>query len=452
MGYHEQHCQICGISFNIGRIRRQGEPESAAWQYYHDDFITLGDVEDDPLDEGCSNVPRVPGTTDMDLIEHIAGPNCTCTLGYSGWRITAEEMQERLQCQCLAPKQEGWQPEPGDEEFEIEAQHCWLTGISKQGTIEFEVEGLEPVRHGLGSTEIDNSSREGTSLDGDYALPIHPHCFVMYTRMSKEKLGKVDIDGLWRLRETAGNYQTRFMDFPRRCDVDEVSEQWHNCVPGTEYLASDPLHVSGLEDMLTSCEDEISTATDVVFEARVSASDGSDPFVQLSPELRHMLFPYLDRSDVANMRLASRGFGQLPQTYFHQLISFDMPWLWEVEFMKDKIMDWHALWRKLSAADGGSDVDDKERKRWHDTLAEKYAGLQEEVNRESLAYASVEWFKRWDTIHDEALAETEAIDEVGMWPARKTGELRGLRNRRRIWGDLEEIMRRIARLPPDEEA
>ena len=33
------------------------------------------------------------------------------------------------------------------------------------------------------------------------AMPMHPKCFELFKRVSQQKLGKVDIDGLWRLRE-----------------------------------------------------------------------------------------------------------------------------------------------------------------------------------------------------------------------------------------------------------
>lgn len=65
-------------------------------------------------------------------------------------------MQHVISCQCLAEKRAGWQAEPGDQDFELEAEHCFLTGISKGGVYEFDVTGLEPVRHGVSETGIVN--------------------------------------------------------------------------------------------------------------------------------------------------------------------------------------------------------------------------------------------------------------------------------------------------------
>ena len=62
--------------------------------------------------KGCQNFTRVEcsfaphyvliyGDRDTDEIpgekfEHLAGPECVCSLGYSGYRISAEEMRVRL--------------------------------------------------------------------------------------------------------------------------------------------------------------------------------------------------------------------------------------------------------------------------------------------------------------------------------------------------------------------
>ena len=39
MGYVETLCQLCGVSFAIGRHRRAGEPPEAAWDYTGSAFI-----------------------------------------------------------------------------------------------------------------------------------------------------------------------------------------------------------------------------------------------------------------------------------------------------------------------------------------------------------------------------------------------------------------------------
>ena len=94
----------------------------------------------------------------LDCEEHIAGPECTSTSGYSGHRISVQEMQHVISCQCLAEKRDGWIPEPGDQDFELEAEHCFLTGIGKGSLHKSTLVRLEPVRHGVSKTVIENDS------------------------------------------------------------------------------------------------------------------------------------------------------------------------------------------------------------------------------------------------------------------------------------------------------
>ena len=44
MGYVEIVCQLCGVSFAIGRLRRPDEPQEAAWDYTGSGFV-VGNVE-----------------------------------------------------------------------------------------------------------------------------------------------------------------------------------------------------------------------------------------------------------------------------------------------------------------------------------------------------------------------------------------------------------------------
>jgi hypothetical protein len=92
MGYTERVCQLCGISFNIGRIRKHGEPESDAWDCYAKPggFVAIDADDDECRDGGCQDVRRDQATEK----EHIAGPDCRQEYkGYSGWRIGAGEMR-----------------------------------------------------------------------------------------------------------------------------------------------------------------------------------------------------------------------------------------------------------------------------------------------------------------------------------------------------------------------
>lgn len=185
-----------------------------------------------------------------------------------------------------------------------------------------------------------------------------------FERMSIQRFGAVDIDGLWLLRRTKGdNMNPRFPGFDERKDVTIVREQWYRHVRGTEYLAANPVDVPDLTSLIESHTD---ISSSVVFNPPVGAATAGrhDPFDALPPELCAMLLEMLKPRDVANLRQSSRAFLQLPQAYFKHLIRREMPWVWELregDSEPTQGIDWFALWNKLSASDGGSCADEKER-------------------------------------------------------------------------------------------
>lgn len=71
-----------------------------------------------------------------------------------GYSLTFE--QECTWNQCLYAKDDHWAPEPGDEDFEIAAKHCFVTGISKHGTDEFDAIDFQPIKHGVDYCMINN--------------------------------------------------------------------------------------------------------------------------------------------------------------------------------------------------------------------------------------------------------------------------------------------------------
>ena len=153
MGYCETVCQLCGVSFAIARLRRPDEPEEAAWSYYGSEFV---DVEDDCNllcggEFGCSIHQERPRNG-----EHIAGTGCVSEAGYSGHRISVEEMKGCRAVQCLVKKGYDWIPEDDDEDFETEGAF-FLTGIGDGSPDESPLEGIKPARHGVDSILISNT-------------------------------------------------------------------------------------------------------------------------------------------------------------------------------------------------------------------------------------------------------------------------------------------------------
>ena len=155
MGYYEFCCQICGVSFAIARNRRVDEPASAAWDYRGSAYIEYGILVGtcgDGTDSGCKIFDD-----GRHGFQHLAAPGCASVNGYSGYRISVEEMQGSRAVQALAKKGEDWQPEADDETFEVESQF-FLTGVGDGSPGSLPLQGLKPARHSISGVWITNVS------------------------------------------------------------------------------------------------------------------------------------------------------------------------------------------------------------------------------------------------------------------------------------------------------
>ena len=218
--------------------------------------------------------------------------------------------------------------------------------------------------------------------------------------------------------------------------------------PGTEYLAANPLNIPGLQAIVEKCRNRTS---DIVFAAQGDNKPSTkDPFTSLSPELRLIILNRLEIQDVANLRLASRSFRQLPQSYFHHLIQQQMPWVWELDTLipQAKDIDWHALWLALSSADGGAQKDEAGRAGLQEARRAASGRLQAELEAKNLHWGNDEFFRifreRGPNYDEQCEREIMEAYASGKWAkGNKETEVLGLRNRRRVWMDLLEILRRI---------
>ena len=146
-------CQLCGVAFLIARIRRPDEPFSAAWDsngtwYIHE---YPDDVERFCKEiGGCQMLSREP----HQWAEHVAGPGCASYQGYSGHRISVEEMKGCRAIQFLVKKTSDWETEDDDQKFEIESDY-FLTGTGN-GLPDETLLNLSPTRHGIDSISYEN--------------------------------------------------------------------------------------------------------------------------------------------------------------------------------------------------------------------------------------------------------------------------------------------------------
>ena len=175
-------------------------------------------------------------------------------------------------------------------------------------------------------------------------------------------------------------------EMPRERAVILAREQWWRHQPGFEYLAANPVNIPDLPALLKTSQSIFGGSSQGMSGLEVECpqtdetseslrADGADPFESVPTEVTSMILDYLSSKDVANLRLTTRVFRQIPHIHFRRLLLEDMPWMWEVEeMMTGDIADWHQLYSAIK------------------------------------------------------------FDWVG---------LKGLQNRKRIWKDAEEIVRRI---------
>lgn len=46
---------------------------------------------------------------------------------------------------------------------------------------------------------------QNDAFGGEWGMPFHPTCFEIFKRVCLAKLGYVDIDGLWRVRDVSAS-------------------------------------------------------------------------------------------------------------------------------------------------------------------------------------------------------------------------------------------------------
>jgi len=237
--------------------------------------------------------------------------------------------------------------------------------------------------------------------------------------------------------------------------VGECREQDWRHVKGTEWLAAHPLFVLSLHDILQSAIDPGPTfhphngAFDV---SEKTSTNQTDAFTALPYELRMELLSYLDSRDIANLRLVSRSFHQLPISLFHSLILRELPWLWEA-WPADRSMP-YSPWASMTSVEVKAVLE--QRRRAYEDIADYVHVIGEQLPELKPQLGEV---------------EAQALENIEYWPDllasrqspfilpqgqtnwfmlytllsrhMRRGELKGLRNRRRIWKQCEEILRLI---------
>ncbi|KAG8671981.1 hypothetical protein FPOAC2_05346 [Fusarium poae] len=421
-------CRLCGVSFNVYRYRTEQEPPSSIGIGLCADPEECPDQggcyfvqQDLPPDEQIKYTPshvRESNMLDTDhLLEHIAGPNCNQTIAYNGHRISAEDMKGCNTFQCLVYKPEDWQPQSDDQEFEVKGNY-FLSGLGddmpSQNT---NWPGIFPARHGTVSLQVDYNDENGINAD-QYGMPFHPTCLEIFKRVSLYRYGFVDMQGLtlWWTRAHSSSITAAF---PREQAVKSSfkDRHWHHEL-GNEYLAANPCLIPKFQSILQACQDMDSSDSDVTLatiSTTVSREDKeSSRLLKLPTEVVHNILLYLDLKDLVNLRLTSRLFLQLPNHVLYELTLRLTPWLYEA-------------WSSLPLSFWATTTEEVMGEEW-DTTSNFERGTHPDMPVNQLSRTGTNWLH----LHAEI--------------ARNRDKLSGLRNRRRIWKDCEEILNRVEKL------
>lgn len=409
------------------------------------------------------------GSTDCgecQELEHLAGPHCEHASGYCGFNINAAEMKGCTTVQCLAVKSSEWTPEPDDQDFERSGK-CYLSGLCGQmPSRDIGWPTMTPPRHGardidpdtvlwnnggvsdsfprpvsLTAPELTRGLKNPHADESDTPIPFHPTCFEIYTRASRLRTASNDVAGLvgWRILES--DYDTD-RAFPRHEAVKRSREQEWLHQPGSEWLAANPVVVPGFSWILRPA---VSASNGCATDAPPGRTVSEDPLSKLLREIADIIIEMLSPVDVAALRLAGCARFLAIENWYRSL-GEEMPWLWEV---------WDTALPSLWATTTVSALS-VEMERKNKTEKRRLAA------RDVIEQEMPELLENWDMDNAKELDESyatcgkEALKEITVLPKYKTNwcrvyyevktnwdALKGLQNRKRIWRDVEEILRRI---------
>ncbi|KAJ5779354.1 hypothetical protein N7457_007074, partial [Penicillium paradoxum] len=397
---------------------------------------------------------ELPEGYDLEELEHIPGPTCAEANAYSGYVISLEEMRGCRTAQFLVHKDAavgGWTPDGLNEPWEI-SEDWFLSGVC-DGMTSRDMGGgkVWPARGGVDQPRSDNVNFDPEwTPSNDLAMPFHPWCFDIFCRQSKSRFKHVNVSGLMKWRNAEFDWDG-FQEFPRTGDVFGGQEQFWRHEPKSEYLAANPLSIPNLPTLLLAAVKPEDVNEDVneddghashrenseLFQFRKNkcapSTGGTDVLASLPLEIRLLILGFLDPVDIARSRTASRAFTQLPNSFWYRQVRKEMPWLWEACDETDPL---HipSPWTKLSA--------------------NEVAFLNESREHYSRVLRDEEMSS--DNIVDHLLPLPSAVPDQVNLPRESTDwhqvytqikynwdGLKGLRNRQRIWEDIEEVFRRI---------
>ncbi|KFZ11426.1 hypothetical protein V502_07546 [Pseudogymnoascus sp. VKM F-4520 (FW-2644)] len=388
--------------------------------------------------------------------EHIAGLSCQQLGGYNGHNISVDEMLDCTTLQCLYAKPENWIPNAEDMYFEADSKY-YLSGLSDHSSSGGWKQMFTPILHGKvwGSIDNDNNSWIDTEeMQIDSGVAFHPACFELFRIVSEVTFGKVNTDGLVRLRNLCCEGKGNFCDWGE--DVGCCREQCWQHLPGSEYLVANPVFIPGFRDI---CEGALQIEEDFdVQQSAFSQREGrqnqlvsADPFLKLPSELVQNVVGYLDSQEIAAMRLASRAFEHLPISLWHRLILTEMPCIYEA--WREDVTPYTWASQDVNMLQNIR----REVEKWGYQRQRKARELRDDPESEAKFLATEPEVPPWHTepklrkMKEKALKIKKRLQPVAL-PHDKTNwyqlysdivrhwqDLKGLQNRERIWASMYDI-------------
>lgn len=295
-----------------------------------------------------------------------------------------------------------------------------------------------PERHVIGTLDPAFGNRRGF-ISGD--MPFHPYCLEIYRRASECRAGAIDIHGLieWWNRPEEGHIM------PMHAAVRHGKDKRWQHHAGDEFLAADPLHIPALIALFKAAvrpQGSFDVRSSPFTACPTTSSHKSDVFARLPEELRDIVLSELISKDIANLRLASRTFRHLPATLWHDLMTKEMPWIWEAWTDRPYPGLARTTRNELEAVDNALHVQIE--------ALEALEGDQQAAIRE----ARSEHKKRYDKLlKPRAVQRLHRLQIDWYWLYcqinREWEKIRGLQNRERIWKTLELVVRRIVESDED---
>ncbi|RDW86796.1 uncharacterized protein DSM5745_03438 [Aspergillus mulundensis] len=365
-----------------------------------------------------------------EALEHIAGPRCNSNEdAYKCSQTSIDEMRGCRMAQFLVSKEGDemtsenltWEPEACELEFEAESNY-FLSGVCDDMLIYQFDASVSPARHGVWNIQAPGDPQSNFN-EYETSLVFHSWCWGTWIQICKLRVGHIVVDRLVDWFDAGDhnyfgiNYTTDDEDADVCDDNDEKAKWGHEY----GYTVTNPFFVPRLQELIDKAVNaDINAGPDPP--KAVPAPKGvteKGPFTALPQEIRSMILTNLVSKDIHNLRLAfPTSFQHLPNTGWKHLLQEDMPWVWEA-WSSEPPYFWATVTQQ-----------DIEKHCQEDSVPGHTIDVNKRISNPPWAWkvpphSTTDWRMLYENIK------------------RETREIRGLRNRMRIWRNLEEAVKGV---------